>query len=111
MQEGERFFGLQEGCPSHGDEHIHECSMCGAEFCSRCFPNSRVCSECAMQVGLDDLDDDTDPDFEDVEDLDALLAEDAEIEKILKVTEDMPLPPGFFEEQKAEQNAQFQPVC
>ena len=110
MHEGERFFGLQEGCPSHGDEHIRECSMCGTEFCYRCYPNSHVCSECAIQVGVDDLDD-VDPDFEDVDDLDALLAEDTEIEMILKSTEKLPAPPGVFEEQKTEQPTHLQHAC
>ena len=55
-------FGVEPGCPAHGDEHMRECSMCGAEFCRLCHPRSAVCPDCAEQ------EDDEDSDAEDVED-------------------------------------------
>lgn len=53
--------GVEPGCPVHGDEHMRECTMCGAEFCRLCFPRSSVCPDCAEQ------DEDEDSDVEDGE--------------------------------------------
>jgi hypothetical protein len=55
-------FGMTEGCPIHGDEHMKECTMCGAEFCRICFPKSPACPDCSEQ----DEDEDEDADFDDV---------------------------------------------
>jgi hypothetical protein len=96
----ETFFGLTPGCPTHGEEYVRECSMCGIEFCTRCFRHSVVCSECALEASNDD-DPDDEPDFKDVTHLDALLEEDAEVEEILKASEDMPPPEGLADDTRA----------
>ena len=57
-------FGVEPGCPTHGDEHMRECSMCGTEFCRRCFPRSAVCPDCADQT--DDEDEKDNSDFDDI---------------------------------------------
>lgn len=55
------------------EDYWIECSVCGAEFCSKCFPNSRLCPDCAETAIIDD-DEEDDPDFEDAPNLDALLS-------------------------------------
>ncbi|NCC50007.1 MAG: hypothetical protein EOM20_02205 [Spartobacteria bacterium] len=60
-----------------------------------------------MQADGSEVEDDFDPDFEDVDDLDAILAEDAEIEKILKTSEELDLPDSFFEEEEEEEEAEL----
>jgi hypothetical protein len=52
---------VEPGCPTHGDEHMRECTMCGAEFCRTCFPRSSVCPDCAEQ------EEDEDSELEDAE--------------------------------------------
>jgi hypothetical protein len=83
-------FGLGQGCPLHGDEFLRECSMCGTEFCTKCYSPVSVCPNCSMEVGEADDDEEEEPDFEDVKDLDALLGKDEEVEKILNEEEDIP---------------------
>ena len=76
LDEETNVFGMTPGCPIHGDEKMRECSMCGAEFCRRCFPRSTVCPDCAEPAGEDD--EEADPDFEDVKDLDDVLDDEDE---------------------------------
>ncbi len=95
MDEETAFLGLNQGCPTHGEEYIHECSMCGREFCARCFRGSTICSECAEMAQDDDLDDE--PDFEDVPNLKALLPDDEDVEKMLEEDTDT-IPPEDLEE-------------
>lgn len=74
-------FGLEPGCPIHGDDHMRECGMCGTEFCRVCFPRSAVCPDCADQK--EDDAEEEDPDFEDVKKVDDVLNEDAEADKLV----------------------------
>lgn len=37
------------GCEIHGGDYIVECSVCGREFCSICYPHSSICEDCAAQ--------------------------------------------------------------
>ena len=54
-EEYDPYAGFNGGCPVHGEDYMRECTVCGAEFCTACFPNSDVCGECADQgVDLDD---------------------------------------------------------
>ena len=32
------FGGYTSGCDVHGEDFLRECTMCGIEFCSACFP-------------------------------------------------------------------------
>ena len=73
-------FSMDQGCPTHGDEHMRECSMCGAEFCRLCFPRSAVCSDCADEA---DTDTEEGADFDDVKNLDEVLDDDEEAEKLV----------------------------
>ena len=67
---------------ARGDEHMKECSMCGAEFCKICFPKSSVCPDCADTAeDEDDEDAEADPDFDDVKKLDDVLEDDEEEEE------------------------------
>jgi hypothetical protein len=84
-------FGMGQGCPVHGDEHMKECSMCGAEFCRVCFPKKAVCPECGEQSD-DEVGDN--PDFDDVGKLDTVLDEEDEDEKDAKDDEEEDVPPG-----------------
>jgi hypothetical protein len=83
-------FGMGQGCSAHGDEHMKECTMCGAEFCRACFPRATVCPDCAEQAEEEEEDESKNPDFDDVSNLDEVLEEkdDAEDE------EDEGIPPG-----------------
>jgi hypothetical protein len=100
MDDATVFFGMEGGCPIHGDEHMRECGMCGVEFCIKCFRNSRICQDCASQIVGDDLDDDLESDFEDVDNLDALLEDDEEVEAILKDSEEGDPPADLLEEEE-----------
>jgi hypothetical protein len=51
------FGGYGSGCDIHGEDFLRECTMCGIEFCSACFPNSALCSDCAAQAEFDDDED------------------------------------------------------
>jgi len=68
------FYMMGQGCSVHGDEYMRDCSMCGAEFCTKCYPGSAVCEECAVQD--DEEDEDEDSDFADVSNLGSLLNKD-----------------------------------
>lgn len=68
-------YGMGQGCPTHGDEHMKECTMCGAEFCKICHPKSSVCPDCSES----DEDEDED-DIEETGDADEALEEDEEEE-------------------------------
>ena len=83
-------YGVEPGCPVHGDEYMRECSMCGAEFCRRCFPRSAVCPDCADQT---DEDEEEGPDFDDVSNLGEVLEDDEEADKRISESDDE-LPPG-----------------
>ena len=48
------FGGYGSGCDLHGEDFLRECTMCGIEFCSACFPRSRLCPDCANQAEFDD---------------------------------------------------------
>lgn len=57
------------------EEHWRECSMCGVEFCGKCFPRSRFCPTCVEEVALGDDEEDEDPDFVDLPNVDGEFAE------------------------------------
>lgn len=78
-EEETNLYGVEPGCPTHGDEKMRECSMCGAEFCRACHPRSTVCPDCAEPS--DDEEEEEEADFEDVNDLDEVLEDDEEDEK------------------------------
>jgi len=65
-------FGMDQGCAVHGDEHMRECSMCGAEFCRVCFPKTAVCPDCSEQEEEEE-DTEENPDFDDVSNLGELI--------------------------------------
>jgi hypothetical protein len=85
VDEETSIFGMEQGCPVHGDEHMKECRMCGAEFCRVCFPKSTVCPECADPSDEDE----EDADFDDVGNLNEVLDDD-EDEKEEKDEEEIP---------------------
>ena len=89
-------FGLEQGCPVHGEDAMRECSMCGGEFCRECYPTS-ICPECAEQQVEDE---EQSPDFEDVQNLDELIGEDEEIEKLLLESDEEEAPPGALDEEE-----------
>lgn len=77
------FFGIDQGCPVHGDDYMKECTVCGMEYCHLCHPSGTTCPDCAAEEE-DDLGGETreieEPDFEDVEDVkDVLNAEDLDV--------------------------------
>jgi hypothetical protein len=74
-------FGMDQGCPIHGDDFMKECSMCGAEFCRLCHPKATVCPDCAAEED-EELDEEEleDADFDDVENLDDILESDEDEE-------------------------------
>ena len=78
MEEEDPFFAFGEGCAVHGDGHMRECTMCGVEFCARCFPRSVVCPDCA------DVDEDAEGD--DAEGIEA----DDEVEALLDEADEAP---------------------
>ena len=47
------FGGYSSGCELHGEDFLRECTMCGIEFCSACFPQSALCPDCAAQTEID----------------------------------------------------------
>lgn len=70
------------GCSVHGEDYMRECSVCGMEFCTICFPNSNVCEECADQGrDLDDEDPYTDNDTEELKIVAELAPDDPELDK------------------------------
>ena len=50
-------FSFGSGCGIHGEDYMHECSLCGIEFCAACFPRSGLCADCAAQAAFDDEED------------------------------------------------------
>ena len=59
------------------------CDVCGEEFCTKCFPNSILCPECAEKAELDREGTEADeqggqaePDFKDVSNLKAMIEEE-----------------------------------
>lgn len=48
------FNGFHSGCELHGEDFLRECTMCGAEFCAACFPQSPLCPDCVGQMDFDD---------------------------------------------------------
>lgn len=76
------YYNSENGCPHDCEEYRIECSVCGSEFCSRCFSDTHVCAECAESEF--DLEEEKDPDFEDVPSLKELMAEDETAEEIIR---------------------------
>jgi hypothetical protein len=64
VNEESNAFGMGLGCAVHGDEHMRECSMCGAEFCRVCVPRSAICPDCVEQT--DDKDEKDNSNFNDI---------------------------------------------
>ena len=60
------FAAYSSGCDIHGENFLRECTMCGIEFCSACFPQSTLCSDCAAQGSIID-DEDEEPTEEEKE--------------------------------------------
>jgi hypothetical protein len=85
VNEESNAFGMGQGCSVHGDEHMKECSMCGAEFCRICVPRSTVCPDCAEQSDDDDEEKDS-SDFDDITRV-GTVVEDADEEKEEKTEE------------------------
>jgi len=79
MDEVSNVFGMEEGCPEHGSERMIECTACGVEFCTLCFPRSAVCADCAEESGLDD--EARDGDFDDVGKVGKVLDDEAADER------------------------------
>lgn len=63
------------------EEYWAECTMCGIEFCTHCFPRSKLCPDCAESLAQGNEDDEDDDDFSDVPNLKGLLAEELEPEE------------------------------
>jgi hypothetical protein len=82
------FGGYTTGCDIHGEDFLRECTMCGIEFCSACFPQSALCSDCAAQGDLDD--DEEEPTEEEKE---LLLLEGFNDDEPAEMTEALPSPP------------------
>ena len=61
------FGGYSSGCELHGEDFLRECTMCGIEFCSACFPQSALCPDCAAQADLVDDDEEEEPTEEEKE--------------------------------------------
>ena len=93
MYDDTGIYGLEQGCPVHGDESLRECSACGAEFCRACI-TTPTCPDCSAQSTDDE---EEQADFEDVRNLDELIGDDEEVEKILLESE-TEAPPADLEE-------------
>ena len=70
-------YGTGQGCPTHGDEHMKECTMCGAEFCKICHPKSSVCPDCSES----DEDEDADSELDEVDEAEEEDDEEEESEE------------------------------
>jgi hypothetical protein len=89
VNEESNAFGMGQGCAVHGDEHMKECSMCGAEFCRICVPRSTVCPDCVEPT--DDEDEKDNSDFDDVSRVeDVVEDEEKEDESTEDVVEEDP---------------------
>ena len=81
-EEYDPYAGFGGGCPVHGEDYMHECTVCGAEFCSACFPNSDVCEECAEEAGeLDDEERFRDADADELKIVAELAPDDPELDQ------------------------------
>ncbi len=89
MEDEANLFGLNQGCPVHGEEYMKECTHCSAEYCGQCFPGSTVCPSCSAEV--DDEDIEEDPDFADIDNLEELIGDDEEMDDIIRQSDDMEL--------------------
>jgi len=74
LEEANNVFGMNEGCPEHGAEHMTECTACGAESIRRRIPRSAVCADCAEGGSLDNAV--GTGEFSDADKLDRLLDDD-----------------------------------
>ena len=83
------FGGFGSGCDIHGEEYLRECTMCGIEFCSACFPQSTLCSDCAAQGALDG---DDEEDVPTAEEKDLLLLEGFNDDEPEESAESVPAP-------------------
>ena len=81
--------GFGTGCDLHGEDYLRECTMCGIEFCSACFPNSSLCSDCSAQAEFEEEDDEiADDEVKDLHLLDEFNDDEPEMGD-----EDAPFPP------------------
>ena len=81
-EEYDPYAGFGGGCPVHGEDYMRECTVCGAEFCSACFPNSDVCEECAEEAGeLDDEERFRDADADELKIVEELAPDDPELDQ------------------------------
>lgn len=98
-EEYDPYAGFNDGCPIHGEDYMRECTVCGAEFCTLCFPNSGVCEECAEQgADLDDEEEFGDGDADEMKIVEELAPDDPELDK---ETEAALLSFGDFEDESA----------
>jgi len=79
QDDGANVFGMEEGCPEHGSDYMIECTACGEEFCTRCYPRSTVCEDCAEGSGLDE--EPRGADFDDVGKVGKVLDDEAADER------------------------------
>lgn len=80
-EEYDPYAGFNGGCPVHGEDYMRECTVCGAEFCTACFPNSDVCEECAEGADLDDEEGFGDGDADELKIVEELAPDDPELDK------------------------------
>ena len=85
MNDEPELFSMEQGCAVHGDDHMRECSMCGQEFCRRCYPDATVCPDCSDgEVEKDDEEEEEEERGVDgATDLDELVEGDQENERVL----------------------------
>ena len=87
VNEESNAFGMGQGCSVHGDEHMKECSMCGAEFCRLCLPRSAVCSDCAEPSDEEDEEEKDSSDFDDITRVGTVVEDEEKEEKEEKTEE------------------------
>jgi len=95
------YYNSENGCPHDCEEYMIECNVCGSEFCSRCYPDTNICGECAKsEFDLEEGEEEEkgDPDFEDVPSLKKLMAEDEAMEEIIR--DDVTAPPQAPKKEK-----------
>jgi len=88
VDEESNAFGMGQGCSVHGDDHMKECSMCGAEFCRICLPRTAVCPDCAEQSEDDDEEKDS-SEFDDITRVGTVVEDEEKEEKEDESTEDV----------------------
>lgn len=91
LDDSEPMFSLGGGCMAHGDEFMTECSVCGAEFCARCHPGIRLCSDCAVTQSEDD-------DLDGAPVAPGAAEDDEDVEKLLKEADELDLSDGGADE-------------